>query len=116
RTSAVGRISCVFECPDQVTLEESSAAGHLYRIAQEAVGNALRHAQATKITIRLEQTTSSVVLSVIDDGRGFARSPSSGGIGLRVMEHRANAIGADLTVDRGPDAGVVVTCTLNRRA
>lgn len=116
RTSAVGRISCVFECPDQVTLEESSAAGHLYRIAQEAVGNALRHAQATKITIRLEQTASSVVLSVIDDGRGFARSPSSGGIGLRVMEHRANAIGADLTVDRGPDAGVVVTCTLNRRA
>ena len=71
---------------------------------------------ARRITIRLEQTPTSVVLSVVDDGKGFSSSGSSGGIGLRVMEHRANAIGADLLVQPGPDAGVVVTCTLSRRS
>ena len=116
RTSAVGRVSCRFECLSPVTLEEPDAAGHLYRIAQEAVSNALRHAQATTITIRLEQTPLAVVLTVADDGKGLASSPSSRGIGLRVMEHRANAIGAELAVRATGDSGVLVTCTLNRRS
>lgn len=116
RTATVGRVQCRFECPTPVTLGETTAAGHLYRIAQEAVSNALRHARAREIVIRLDQVNSAVVLSIADDGCGLPRQRTSGGIGLRVMEHRANAIGAELSVDRRPGGGVLVSCILHRRS
>jgi signal transduction histidine kinase len=116
RTSAVAHVRCRFDCPTPVEFEEGPVAGHLYRIAQEAVSNALKHAEAREIVIGLRGTDSHVTLQITDDGRGLPQAQRSGqGIGLRVMQHRASAIGAELTVTSPPGQGVTVLCILRRR-
>ena len=115
RTTSLGRVQCRFECPSPVELSDAVVAGHLFRIAQESVANALRHSGATEILIRLVSTASLVVLEISDNGHGLQpRTRGGHGIGLQVMRHRANAIGAELTIASAPDAGVLVRCTLHR--
>jgi signal transduction histidine kinase len=82
----------------------------LHRIAQEALNNALKHACAARITIRLRQTASEVNLSISDDGVGFERGKErpEGGYGLRGMEERAARIGADLSIESEPGKGTTV--------
>jgi signal transduction histidine kinase len=88
-------------------------AGHLYRIAQEAVNNAVKHARARHIVLRLEQTSDTLLLEVTDDGAGLAkaRAPRAG-LGLGVMQHRANAIAAELTIASKRGSGVTIRCRL----
>jgi signal transduction histidine kinase len=89
----------------------------LYRIAQEAVNNALRHSKAKDITIRLVDDTGRLMLAVIDNGRGGARTaPNGTGMGLRVMKYRADLIGASLEVESVPRKGTRVLCTMARPA
>ena len=115
RTASLGRVQCRFDCPAPVPLHDPEAAGHLYRIAQEAVNNALKHSSAGGIAIRLANDDGYVVLEISDDGRGLSRAKKSGQhIGLRVMRHRANAIGAELTITSVRGKGVVVRCTLRQ--
>jgi two-component system sensor histidine kinase UhpB len=81
----------------------------VYRIAQESLTNVARHSQATKVTVSLEQTANSVVLRVIDDGRGFVGSvPPSGHGGIRGMRERALLVGGALAVKPAPGGGVEV--------
>ena len=114
RTSALGRPHCRLECPEPVTVEDSFLAGHLYRIAQEAVNNAVKHARAAEIVIRLGRRDGTLQLAVEDDGAGLPQGPGAPaeGIGLSVMRHRANAIGATLAVDSRRSGGVSVRCSL----
>ena len=77
----------------------------VYRIAQEGLTNVARHAAATAVTIALERGHESVVLSVTDDGRGFAGRPQEHG-GLRSMRERALLIDGALAVKSGRDGGV----------
>jgi PAS domain S-box-containing protein len=113
RTANLGRVGCRFVCPKPVRLKDSATAGHLYRIAQEAVGNALKHAHATEIVVSLDSGGRTVTLSVSDDGKGLPKTTKHrGGIGLQVMRHRADTIGAELTVDSKRGRGVTVICTL----
>lgn len=92
---------------------------HLFRIAQEAVSNAIRHGKARHIRIALTADRSGVALRVRDDGKGFAgdvvdSGPPIAGIGLRTMTHRAHLIGGILTV-RQRKPGVEVLCRLPKR-
>ena len=88
---------------------------HLYRIAQEATTNALRHSLATEIRIQLCQDESSLRLVVRDNGKGFALQGSgSNGTGLRIMRFRAQAIDGRLSVESAPGRGTTVSCTLPR--
>jgi nitrate/nitrite-specific signal transduction histidine kinase len=82
----------------------------LYRISQEALNNALKHAQARRIQVFLRQNQSTVLLEIIDDGLGFEPSLArqQGGLGLRGMEERAARMGADLSVRSRPGAGTQV--------
>jgi signal transduction histidine kinase len=82
----------------------------LYRISQEALNNALKHAQASHIQVHLRQNHSTVLLEIIDDGLGFdpSRARQQGGLGLRGMEERAARLGADLSVQSQPGAGTQV--------
>jgi PAS domain S-box-containing protein len=114
RTQALGRCRCRFVCPEPVLLEDSEKAGHLYRIAQEAVGNALKHAEATEIVVSLLAAKDNILLKVADDGRGLPGRKKKGGIGILVMRHRADSIGAELTIESKRGSGVTVTCTLRR--
>ena len=83
----------------------------LYRMAQELVGNALKHAQASAINIQLIKHEHSVVLIVEDDGVGFntAQLEGTDGIGLQNIETRAQSLGGICDLDAGPGIGVTVT-------
>jgi signal transduction histidine kinase len=112
-TNAPGRMRCRFRCAAPVTVHQPRAATHLYRIAQEAVNNALRHSQAREITIDLVQQNGSLLLQVADNGKGFPEASAQvRGLGLGVMKHRASVIGARLEVKSKPGKGVIVTCAL----
>jgi len=115
RTAALGRAKCRFVCPVPVALHDREAAAHLYRITQEAVGNALKHSGADEIVVSLTSREGVVRLEIADDGRGLPKTKKPGqGIGLQVMQHRANAIGAELTVESKRGQGVRVSCLLRR--
>ena len=111
RTDGLGRVRCKFECDEPVLLADPAVTGHLYRIAQEAVNNALKHAQAGRITVRLVQSPEWLLLEVRDDGLGLPEKRSAG-VGLGLMQHRAGVIGATLTISSTPGAGVTITCQL----
>ena len=86
---------------------------HAYRIAQEAITNAGKHSHGQHITIRLVKQPHRMILTVKDDGRGIpARRRGGTGLGLQVMQYRANLINAELTIARGPGGGTLVTCVL----
>ncbi len=110
-TSRGGAVRCVFECPRPVRIADAEVAGHLYRIAQEAVNNALKHAAPSEIRIGLEQRDGWLVLEVDDDGEGFAESSlPNDGIGLRVMRYRVRLLGGVLEIDSAPAGGARVCC------
>ncbi|MDP9292633.1 MAG: PAS domain-containing sensor histidine kinase [Verrucomicrobiota bacterium] len=107
-----------FNCPtgDRMDLE-TAVALHVYRIAEEAVGNAIKHSEADKITIQLEATSAKRgVLTIIDNGKGIAASGGPQGMGLQNMKYRAGVIGGRLTISTASGSGTRVQCTfpLNR--
>jgi two-component system sensor histidine kinase UhpB len=83
----------------------------VYRIAQESLTNVARHSSATHVTIALERGRDSVVLRVVDDGRGFGGAPVEHG-GLRSMRERALSIGGALAIKEGTRGGVDVRLEL----
>lgn len=108
------KMNCCFECDGPVLPLKHEDAIHLYRIAQEATTNAVRHSRATEIVIRLETEDGLMTLTVSDDGIGLPESPSSrNGIGLRIMAHRASLIGANFKLERLPTRGTCVTCSVS---
>ena len=89
----------------------SSTTDHLYRIAQEALTNALKHARANSIQVTLDVGRSAVLLRVCDDGTGIASgSPDPSGLGLKTMRYRAELIGAQLRIEGQGRAGTCVVC------
>jgi PAS domain S-box-containing protein len=87
------------------------ARNQLYRIAQEALNNALEHSLASKVRVSLEVDSLMVCLRIADDGQGLpAATVQRGGFGLATMRFRANAINARLIVEADPGRGTVVTC------
>ena len=98
------------------TVPDPTVASELFRIAQEATNNAMKHAKATQIVVELTGGDEGIVLTVRDDGVGIPDGPSrSGGMGTRIMRFRARAIGAALHVSRNEDGGTTVTCTVRSR-
>jgi PAS domain S-box-containing protein len=97
-----------YETPPLVDLK---VRNHLYRIAQEALQNSLKHSGASSIDIELRSRSGGLVLSVIDDGLGpAADADSRSGLGMRTMRFRASAIGAALSITRGANGGNSVVC------
>jgi signal transduction histidine kinase len=73
RTQVPGKVECCFNCPSPVTLENAQTARHLYRIAQEAVNNAFKHARTRRITVKLSQSNNTLQLQIKDDGQGLPK-------------------------------------------
>jgi signal transduction histidine kinase len=99
---------------DEEALDRRRASA-LFRILQEALTNVARHAAAAGVTVRLAAEGDDVVLTVSDDGRGFA-APAGPGLGLLGMRERARAAGGRVTVEGAPGRGTVVTARLPRAA
>lgn len=112
-TSERFNISCEFECRDPVLLHDAESSTQLYRIAQEAVTNAVKHGHAKFINISLENHDGSTTLSITDDGVGLPKEGArENGMGLRIMAYRASMMGAAFLAERLPDSGTRVTCRL----
>lgn len=110
-TSARG-ITCSFGGNRSLPVGSQAVASHLYRIAQEAVHNALKHSGATCLEIELAHRHPVVTLSIRDNGSGLAAQPARRGLGLHTMEQRARLIGGELEVQNRPEGGVEVKCTM----
>ena len=107
------KITCEFACPQPVLLRDPVASMHLYRIAQEAVTNAIKHGRAKKVVISLMADPGAVYLKITDDGAGLSsHQPPRDGLGLRIMAHRAVMIGAGFKIESLPAGGVRVACQL----
>lgn len=115
-TSEMFGTDCRFEALGEVRVKNPSAAIHLYRIAQEALNNAVKHGQPRRIWVRLIGVEGKVVISVEDDGRGFdPEHVRKGGMGLRIMHYRAKMVSGKLDVRRRDAGGIIVTCIYHRR-
>jgi len=106
-------VECSFQEVGTVRLRDSTVATHLYRIAQESLNNATRHADPDHIQITLASEAESLRLEVEDDGIGFeAETPGDEGMGLRTMQYRARLIEGTLDIDSRPGDGTAVICTV----
>jgi signal transduction histidine kinase len=102
-----------FICPEHLEVSAPEIANHLYRIAQEAVQNALRHAHPQHVSVRLLREGEKIVMEVQDDGPGFAPQPeSSEGIGLKTMRYRTNAMHGSLEMSTPESGGTLVRCSV----
>lgn len=116
RTQTFYQMDCRFKCGHRVFLKNEEAATHLYRIAQEALSNAMKHSHARRIQITLTENRRSVVLRVRDDGIGISRaSTHRSGMGLAIMRHRAQVAHGWLVVGKHPSGGTEVLCSVPRR-
>jgi hypothetical protein len=107
------RTPCLCEVDSGIVIKNSDIETHLFRIAQEAVNNALRHGKPSKVKLSLQHVSQTECeLRIEDDGAGLKKNKGEqdSGIGVRVMDYRANLIGARLTIKTKPRRGVVVTC------
>ena len=116
RTDELSGLHCEFHGRGAPNPREGDAAVQLYRIAQESVNNAVKHAKASTILITLSTEEGRGILSIEDDGAGYALDqPAGTGMGLQVMAYRARMIGGSLVIrtgnDRGAARGTVVTCS-----
>ena len=107
-------ITCRFSCDDPVCIYSGVAGSNLYRIAQEAVNNAVKHGGCGAISIGLGAVEGEVTLTVKDDGVGFPDSvDTKEGMGLSIMNYRANLIRASLDIRRAVGGGTVVICSFH---
>jgi PAS domain S-box-containing protein len=104
------RVSCKCECPRSLRVPSHDIALNLYRVAQEAVLNAVKHAKASEIVICIERAGDEIVMSVKDNGTGGVSSKRSSGMGIHMMQYRANASGGTLTIESKRGRGSKVTC------
>ena len=102
---------CEFTCSQPDPVFDSRVSMHLYRIAQEAVANALRHSGAHSIRITLAGENGEITLGIEDDGTGPpSEAAQAGGMGLRTMRYRAGLIGGKLEIGSSPGGGTQVVC------
>jgi two-component system CheB/CheR fusion protein len=115
-TKKIFNVDCVLECDPPVPLDDQTVATQLFRIAQEAVSNAIRHGKATRIIIQLKEQHGKITVTVSDNGSGFPKIiPKQKGMGLRIMQSRAGMIGGTLVLE-SRESGAKVTCTVSRAA
>jgi len=111
---ARNNIACHFACDEQVFIHDEVAGNNLYRIAQEAVNNAVKHGHGKNISIGLGAVEDEVTLTIKDDGVGFPDTlDSNSGMGLHIMNYRAKMIGAFLDIRRGAGGGTIVICSFH---
>ena len=112
-SSGLFHVHCRFTCPRPVTLGDPNAATHLYRIAQEAVTNAVRHGKARNIQISLAGAGGKITLTITDDGQAAKEMKEKReGLGMRIMHYRAETLGGSLKFTREPGAGARITCQI----
>ena len=105
------RIKCDFTATGSIEITNQGTATHLFRIASEAVRNALRHGKARRITMSLREEAGQVTLEITDDGTGLPPPETrKQGLGLSIMAHRAEIIGWYFSIGSGKNGGTIAVC------
>jgi len=116
-TTGIGNlfgIRCYFKSDMRVNISTNGKAVHLYRIAQEAINNAINHGKAKQIWVELATVKEKSVMKIKNDGYDFPENPHrKQGMGLAIMNYRARMINASLAIHRDVNGGTAVTCTFN---
>jgi len=109
-------ITCSLECDDGIRIDDESDATHLFRLAQEAISNSVKHGKAKAVGIALKDLGDRLELSIVDNGIGFVvPGPGQKGLGLRIMNYRAQKVDGELEIGCGPTCGTVVRCVFKKR-
>jgi two-component system CheB/CheR fusion protein len=91
---------------------DNTSAVQVYRIAQEAINNAIKHSKASKISLQLKTHLNQMMLVIKDNGEGIniKENKNDWGIGLTIMQYRASSINASLVIESTPENGTIVRC------
>jgi two-component system CheB/CheR fusion protein len=112
-TEKILHVSCRCKLNEPVDIYDHATATHLFRIAQEAVSNAIKHGNANRLAISLHKAPGRIILKVSDNGSGFPKQPANGkGMGLRIMQSRASMIGGTMALEPNDSGGIDVTCAV----
>lgn len=113
RTEKLTGVSCKFYDFEDAEVNDHNLALHLYRIAQEAINNAIRHGKPEKVHVRLSNNEHHTALSVVDDGLGFPeKKESNEGSGIEIMKHRARVMGGVFEITRTLDQLTQIRCVI----
>lgn len=113
-TEQLFNISCTVECDSNLVVNNKNASTHLFRLAQEAINNAVKHGRAHRVSVLLGTLDDKAVLRITDDGVGFPpENARRAGLGLRIMTYRAQKVGGTLDIRPGQHGGTVVSCSFN---
>jgi signal transduction histidine kinase len=110
-------IRCTFEYDKPIGIDDAEVATHLYRITQEAITNAIKHGKTKNIRVELTHEKDKSMLKVENDGLDFPEELDARGtgMGLQIMDHRADIIGASLDIHKAADGGTIVTCSFSHK-
>lgn len=113
-TEKIFRVHCRCDFDEPVEIQDHSVATHLFRIAQEAVSNAIKHGRARRIVITLRNSAGRITLNISDNGNGLRKKTAKHkkGMGLRIMQSRAGMIGGAMAIEPNAKSGVSVTCSI----
>jgi len=114
--SRMYRVDVRWQGPRTLRVSDPVLSTHLYRIAQEAVSNAIKGGKARHVGLRLVQNKRAIQLTVTDDGCGISPNPSRHGMGMTLMAYRAHLISARLTFHRQKSGGTRVTCSVGGKS
>ncbi len=112
QTETVFELACRVDGDERVVVADNTVATHLYYIAQEAVQNAVKHAEADRISISLTDEAATLHLRVTDNGKGMPEGRRSDGIGLQIMQYRAKIIDATFQLSSDEQLGTCVQVAL----
>jgi len=112
-TARAFEVACEFRYDNPVQLADNKASVQLFRVAQEAVSNAVKHGQASRVDLHLARQSGNIVLTIRDNGIGIPDLPAKGtGMGLLTMSHRAQMMGGSLKIEPRAGGGTQVTCSV----
>jgi signal transduction histidine kinase len=114
-SSRLLNMQCRFRCQGDFPSLNYNAAINLYRIAQEAMNNAVKHGGGGRIDVTLDASGSQTELRIENDGSSFIPDfASKGGLGLKIMQYRSRSLGGELRIEPNPSGGTIVRCLIPR--
>lgn len=112
----LGVLQPVFRISGKPVMLEENKSLIIFRIVQEALHNALKHAKATLVEMQVHFDCDNVKMTIKDNGKGFLGDGNSAGRGLRTMRDRAKVIGADFNLDSSASQGTLIMLTIPQRS
>ena len=110
-TTDVSQLTCLFECVEPSPVHDNDVATNLYRIAQEAIANAIKHGGGDSIKVSLHVEDLAGELRIEDNGSGLPVTDDTTGMGLRTMRYRGEMCGGSLSIESVPGVGTTVCCS-----